>query len=240
MRQVRTSLRRLRWYSQHDRGRCHEIRRRVARSQIVPDTRYVGPMTCLTCRNWSIASLCGACAARLEVAPERTVDGRRVVTGLDHRGPARVLIHRLKYEAMLEAAQVLAPLVSRQIDFRVDAVTYVPRVLARRWRYGIDQSRELAKVIAAELGVPLIRSLHPPWWSPPSAGAPAASRRPPGFSIRDRSPIPTGPLLIIDDVLTTGATLRQAAQKVREEFRIDVRLAVATSATEVTSLRSRR
>ena len=197
-------------------------------------------MTCLTCRNWSIASLCGACAARLEVAPDRIVDGHRVVTGLEHRGPARILIHRLKYEAMLEAAQVLAPLVSSQLDYPVDAVTYVPRVLARRWRYGIDQSRELARAIAAELGVPTIRSLQPPWWSPPSAGAPAASRRPPAFSIRRRLPIPTGRWLIVDDVLTTGATLGQAAQKLREEFLIDVRLAVATSATEVTSLRSRR
>lgn len=197
-------------------------------------------MTCLTCRNWSIASLCGACAARLEVAPDRTVDGHRVVTGLEHRGPARILIHRLKYEAMLEAAQVLAPMVSSRIDSPVDAVTYVPRVLARRWRYGIDQSQELARAIAAELGVPMIRSLQPPWWSPPSAGAPAASRRPPGFSIGNRLPIPTGRLLIVDDVLTTGATLRQAARKLREEFLIDVRLAVATSATEVTSLRSRR
>ena len=197
-------------------------------------------MTCLTCRNWSIESLCEACAARLEVAPDRTVDGHRVVAGLEHRGPARILIHRLKYEAMLEAARVLAPLVSRQIDFRVDAVTYVPRVLARRWRYGIDQSRELARAIAAELAVPMIRSLEPPWWSPPSAGAPAASRRPPGFSIRYRSPIPPNQLLIVDDVLTTGATLQGAAQKLREEFLIDVHLAVATSATEVTSLRARR
>jgi predicted amidophosphoribosyltransferase len=197
-------------------------------------------MTCLTCRNWSIASLCEACAARLEVAPDRTVDGHRVIAGLEHRGPARILVHRLKYEAMLEAARVLAPLLSRQIDYPVDAVTYVPRVLARRWRYGIDQSRELAGAVAAELAVPMIRSLEAQWWSPPSAGAPAASRRPPGFSIRTRSPMRAGRLLVVDDVLTTGATLRGAAQKLREEFRIDVRLAVATSATEVTSLRSRR
>lgn len=168
------------------------------------------------------------------------MDGHRVVAGLEHRGPGRILVHRLKYEAMLEAARVLAPLVTRQVDYRVDAVTYVPRVLARRWRYGIDQSRELARAVAAELAVPMIRSLEAPWWSPPSAGAPAASRRPPGFSIRNRSPMPAGRLLVVDDVLTTGATLRGAAQKLREEFLIDVRLAVATSATEVTSLRSRR
>ena len=168
------------------------------------------------------------------------MDGHLVVAGLEHRGPARILVHRLKYEAMLEAARVLAPLVSRQIDYRVDAVTYVPRVLARRWRYGIDQSRELARAVAAELAVPMIRSLEAPWWSPPSAGAPAASRRPPGFSIRSRSPMPAGRLLVVDDVVTTGATLRGAAQKLREEFLIDVRMAVATSATEVTSLRSRR
>lgn len=168
------------------------------------------------------------------------MEGHRVIAGFEHRGPARILVHRLKYEGMLEAARVLVPPVIRQVDFRVDVVTYVPRVLARRWRYGIDQSRELAKAIAAELAVPMIQSLETLWWSPPSAGAPAASRRPPGFWIRRRSPTPEGKVLIVDDVLTTGATMREATRKLREEFPIDVRLAVATSATEVTSLPSRR
>lgn len=195
----------------------------------------------MVCRKWSGPALCGYCTSRLEEAEPRTIDGDRLVAAFEHRGPARVLVHRLKYEGIRSAATVFGLPLVQMIDFPVDAVTYVPRVATRRWRYGIDQSKELARAIGSELGVPVVRLLDPGWWSPVSAGAPKAERRTPRFVITPRQLMHDGASwLLVDDVLTTGATMRSAAQKIREKFPGDVRSAVATSASEVTSLRARR
>lgn len=198
-------------------------------------------MVCLVCRKWSGSIVCGCCTSRLEDATPRTIDGDSVLAAYEHRGPARVLVHRLKYEGIRSAATFFELRLVQMINFPVDVVTYVPRVATRRWRYGIDQSKELARAIGSELGVPVVRVLDSGWWSPVSAGAPKAERRAPRFVIRPRKTMPdAASWLLVDDVLTTGATMRSAAQKIREKFSGDVRSVVATSASEVTSLRARR
>lgn len=198
-------------------------------------------MVCLACRRWSGSTLCGYCEAQLGAAGPRTIDGTRVLAAYEHRGPARILVHRLKYEGIRSAATIFGASLVRMIDFPVHVVTYVPRVAIRRWRYGIDQSREVARAVGFELGVPVVRVLDPGWWSPASAGAPKAERQAPRFVIRPGQVVPDGATwLLVDDVLTTGVTMRSAVRRIREKFPADVRSAVATSASEVTSLRARR
>lgn len=198
-------------------------------------------MVCLACRGWSPRPVCEGCSRRLQPAADRLVAGRTVRVAFEHSGPARVLVHRLKYEGIRTAGRVLGVQMAGRVQFPVDAVTYVPRVPVRRWRYGIDQSLELARVVAAELGVPVIASLRSGWWSPASAGARAADRRAPTFTVRARELDGASlRLVVVDDVLTTGLTLAHATGTLQTHLPLNVQSVVATSASEVTSLRSRR
>lgn len=83
----------------------------------------------------------------------------------------------------------------------------VPRTLVRRVRFGMDPAAELAGVVAARTGLPVVRALDAPLWSARHAGAPRARRTSVGF--RRVMPV-EGHVVIIDDVVTTGVTAASA------------------------------
>jgi len=91
-----------------------------------------------------------------------------------------------------------------------DGVTYVPRLPRRKRRYGYDQSKELAKSVSEAFGIPLIHTLK-------RKGGPEQkllSRGERMKNAKDRYRVLIAPekkfkrLLLIDDITTTGATLR--------------------------------
>lgn len=168
-------------------------------------------MVCLGCGRLEGESLCEPCRLSLRVAPERFLPGVGVIrAGFLHQGVARHLVHVLKYRGVVAAAQVLAVAMSPLLDG--DAVLVpVPRVTWRRLRYGVDPALELAVALATVTGRPLARMLAPPPWGRRRAGR--EHRSAPTFRLRASSAGrgAGGRSILVDDVITTGSTLRSAA-----------------------------
>jgi len=87
------------------------------------------------------------------------------------------------------------------------ALVPVPRAQLRAWRHGVDPALELARALSGS-GLPVARVLRAEWWWPGHTGRNVDGRRSPRFL--PVGAVPSGSVLV-DDVVTTGATFRAAS-----------------------------
>jgi predicted amidophosphoribosyltransferase len=106
-----------------------------------------------------------------------------------------------------------AVLVERAPPPPAAVVTWAPTSVPRRHRRGFDQAELLARALARRWGLPA-QALLRRRAGPAQAGRTAAARlEHPGFS----TPVGAPPaVLVVDDVVTTGATLTAAARALRQ------------------------
>ncbi|MGQ0847926.1 MAG: ComF family protein [Actinomycetota bacterium] len=167
-------------------------------------------MVCLGCRVICFSGLCSTCASDLRPAPDRLVDGGLIVrTAFAHQGPARALVHHYKYRGIDRAGRFLAGAMAGLIPPR-GVLVPLPRAGWRQMMYGIDPARTLAGHLARLTGRPTVDLLETSWYSSPQAGTSRSRRHPPIFTPRWPDSLPDA-IVLIDDVVTTGHTLRQAA-----------------------------
>lgn len=149
-------------------------------------------------------------------------------------GVARQALLALKYRKRRTLARHLARLMVRRLDLdrrgarSVDVVTWAPTSRARVVQRGFDQAELLARAVARELGVPCRRLLYRAH-GPAQTGRRRAERLDaPRF--RSRTAVRPYRVLLVDDVVTTGATLTAAAAALRAAGVAEVRV-VAAAAT---------
>lgn len=139
---------------------------------------------------------------------EHRVQGVLVRAAFPHAGLARLLVHRLKYQGSPLIAAVLADAMAHLLPTDASGLIPVPRVMARRWRYGVDQAVEITRELARRSGLPLFAVLRPAAWVPRRAGPASQTRGAPRFSVKGAV---NGSAVLVDDVVTTGTTLASAA-----------------------------
>jgi predicted amidophosphoribosyltransferase len=128
--------------------------------------------------------------------------GARIVQALKFRDGRRLVTPLAAGLAAVAAGLAEPPAV----------VTWVPTAPGRRRARGYDQSELLARAVARRLGRPA-RGLLRRRPGRPQTGLDRAGRSAgPGY---DTLVVPGGPVLLVDDVCTTGATLRGAVAALR-------------------------
>lgn len=125
-----------------------------------------------------------------------------------HQGLARRLVHDLKYRGIAARAAALAPAMATNLPPGAVALVPVPRSAVRRLQLGVDPGLELARAVGRLTGLAVVPALARPVWRARHAGKRRDHRSPVRF--RTRAPTPEG-AVIVDDVVTTGATVAAAA-----------------------------
>jgi predicted amidophosphoribosyltransferase len=196
---------------------------RIAPTLFDQITSVVAPPLCAACgaRCSPEAVICERCDQGLATAPRVIEPGPPgvdlAIAASPFDGPARKLVHGLKYArrlslASIAAAAVLGALPSHEVPGAV--VVPVPAGPWRwRWR-GFDPAEEIARAVAARAELPVADCLRR-----------ATGRRQVGRSRADRLDNPPRVwaatacprhALLVDDVWTTGATLSACAHALRE------------------------
>lgn len=180
------------------------------------------PRRCLGCGR-AATGLCLQCR-RLD-AQDRFVDGLGVVyASASYRSPLGVAIVHFKDRRRRDLAPVLGAALGCSLARAIASartpvvVVAVPSPNAIAAERGGDHMRRLASVAARRNGVRLIPLLSAHRRRADSVGLSAGQRRANSIgSFRCvRGPLPgDGAVLIVDDVMTTGATLREAARTLR-------------------------
>ena len=199
------------------------------------------PPRCVGCGRFG-AFLCDACLAVTPVAAPPRCDRCWVAMdapGTCHRcrrghpalagaraafvygGPAREAIHALKFNGVSAIAPLMAREMARVLAGwapPVSVVVPVPLAGSRRRLRGYNQSELLAKEVARQAGLPLRsqavarrRSTLP---QARLGDEEARRRNVQGAFVPGRAP-PGAAVLLVDDVMTTGATVQACARALR-------------------------
>lgn len=169
---------------------------------------------CLGCGT-PAPGVCAPCRDALaQPSTGRLADGTPVHAATPYRGLARDLVIAFKEHGYRDLGTPLGALLADALR-RAPAADVVPVPGRRRLRRGYDPVRVLAATAARRLGRPPPVGLLRAGRYPELKGLSRAQRLaavPGAFAVARGAP---GPVVLVDDVLTTGATLGEAVRTCR-------------------------
>jgi len=174
--------------------------------------------SCLICGKPALGGFTHpACADRF--TPERSL------SSFSYRGPARSLVKALKYQGLKRVAEVMAELTLEDLSEKGIAfgrsawVVPIPLSFWRQNERGFNQAEIFARALAKNLKLKIRPSLLKRVKNTSSQTALSKEERSQNvhgaFAVTRR--IRKKDILLVDDVLTTGATVREAARILKKK-----------------------
>ena len=189
----------------------------------------LAPATCAGC-DASLSNrriFCISCAVTVIDATPSPVGN--IFAAAEYGGAVAAAIQRFKYQGRADLAEPLSHLLRGALRRRrpeVDVVVPVPLHPRRLAERGFNQAALLAKNVSRELGArPLLRALERARFSPPQASLgkrERANNLKGAFVARSPGPLRGMRVAVVDDVLTTGATIEACSQALFEAGALSV------------------
>ena len=184
------------------------------------------PSKCVLCGRLLDGQEVDFCTACRQDAPNYRRKGGKIpyVAGWTavwfYEEQARQSLLRYKFHGKTQYAAVYARCLAQaltQAGLCGDWITWVPVSFRRRLRRGYDQSRLLAVAVGRELGLPVVCLLRKARHTPAQSSlGDAAQRRANALGAYvPRTQILGKRILLLDDIITTGATLSECAKVLR-------------------------
>lgn len=178
------------------------------------------PVGCAGCGRGR-GSPCGRCVAAMD--PGGWVSGLDVpaLAAVVYSGAARELVVALKYRRRRDALAWMADAVTATAAWAsvsADVVTWVPASVEGRRSRGFDQGRLLAAAVGSRLGLPVVGALERRG-AGRQVGRDRAGRALGAAAVgtmrRSATAVADARVLVVDDVITTGASMIAAHRAVR-------------------------
>ena len=186
----------------------------------------ITPIRCVFCGTRTRRDegfICGGCLGDLPWSDQPVLppgpEFERLIVPLRYEFPIDAAIKAFKFRRKLFYAPAFAQLLcheSHRLPDDVDAVLPVPLHWRRKWWRGFNQAREIARPMAKHLELPVIDAARRRRATPPQSGLTAKERATNlSDAFRVRPGVAGRHVLIIDDVVTTGATISHLARTLR-------------------------
>ena len=202
------------------------------------------PPKCILCRQLLTGEetdLCRRCRSETDEYPQ----GKLKVPFIDsvaavwyYKDNVRRCLLRYKFHRARHLADPLGRMMAMKVlsgsTEGIDLVTWVPISPIRRFVRGYDQDELLAQVVAAELGIPCVPLLKKTRHNRAQSGIEGYAKRRANvlgvYRCLNPEKILDGKVLLVDDILTTGATASECARVLLTAGAKEVHCAVAASA----------
>ena len=214
------------------------------RSCTAPLSSHIGAQLCSPCGDSlevNLGQRCDGCDHPLSLkrcagCKRYGVPWKTIRAPFLYGGKTQELILAYKAAGNYTLANLLADLMLQDLEVRrildnATLLSFIPLHPRKRFKRGYNQSRELAKAMSRKTGIPLKPTLRHLGTRTGQQNLPKNERlrltpsvfQPMGLLLE-------GNLVLIDDVITTGATLRGAARKILEKQDVGIQcLAFARS-----------
>jgi ComF family protein len=198
------------------------------------------PPRCVFCGARGVRGTCASCAARLPRQPKQRREGTFGVCAvpLRYEGRAREAILRFKFRGGRGAAEgfgaLLAQAAAEELGGTFEVVTWAPVSRRRERERGYDQSFLLARAACRLWDTAPARLLVKRRHTPPQSGLSAAERRANVLGAYEACAperLQNARVLLVDDIVTSGATLTECVRVLRDAGAASVVCACLASAS---------